>query len=167
MVQDRIKIARFVTFAALWVSLTCVNAQEPPPAEPDPANTPAPNPPPAQTPAQDSAVTEAPLAPLAPPTGEAIPQELPADAALTEATAPPSEPPIKGCEDQADLRAWIDKLHSSLYRFSCSSVSWFDGLFGSRQFDNEYRQTHGTVTVGGQWSKLGGVEKTLRFRGRF
>jgi hypothetical protein len=40
-------------------------------------------------------------------------------------------------------------------------------LFGSRPFDSEYRATHGTVTVGGQWSQHRGFDKTLRFQGRF
>jgi hypothetical protein len=166
MVLDRILIARSAAFAALLASLSCVNAQEPQPkVEPEPVSTAAP-PTPVQPPTQDTVVTETPAQPGTPPADETTPGEVPDIKAQSEASAPPpSEPPkIKVCEDQEDLRAWIDKLHSSLYRFSCSSVSWFDGLFGSRQFDDEYRATHGTVTAGGLWSEHDGFDKTLRFR---
>jgi hypothetical protein len=57
-------------------------------------------------------------------------------------------------------------LHAGLYRFACSSVSWFDGLFGSRPFENEYRNTNGLVTAGGKWSQRDSFDKTLRFRVR-
>jgi len=169
MALDRISIARSAVFAALLACFNCVNAQEPPPVEPDSATTATPTPALAEPPVQDSAVAETPLAqPASQPTDQPIPQEVPAENVASDAAAPPpSEPPKKLCDDQADLRAWIDKLHSSLYRFSCSSVSWFDGLFGSRQFEDEYRATHGTITVGGLWSQHSGFDKTLRFRGRF
>jgi hypothetical protein len=141
-----------------------VNAQETPPAIEPTVATPVP--------AEESTTTapklEQPIEPQ--PTDQA--KQAPAPPVSSEPkepTGPPSEEPpkINPCEDQADLRKWIDKLHSSLYRFSCSSVSWFDGLFGSRQFDDEYRATHGTITAGGQWNKHDGFDKTLRFRGRF
>lgn len=171
MVFNWIAIVRSASFTALLMCLNGVNAQEPPraEAEPDPVNTTAP-----PTPEQDSVLSEAPSDPPTQPNDQAIPEAVPSeavtsiDASSDAAAPPPSEPPkTRPCVDQEDLRAWIDKLHSSLYRFSCTSVSWFDGLFGSRQFDNEYRQTHGTVTVGALWSKQGGFDKTLRFQGRF
>jgi len=88
--------------------------------------------------------------------------------ASEEQTTPPPEPEKKPnpCDYEPELKAWIDTVHSSLYRFSCSTVSWFDGLFGSRPFENEYRNTHGTVAVGGKWSQRESFDKTLRFRAR-
>jgi hypothetical protein len=167
MVPDRTRNVRSTILAALVVIASCANAQEPPPAtEPKPAidTTTAP----ATSP--DAAATDEPEQSRATQPNNTATQEVgvPAKEAPSEGPAPPpSEPPkVSPCEDQAELRKWIDKLHSNLYRFSCSSVSWFDGLFGSRPFDDEYRATHGLVTAGGQWSRHDGFDPTLRFRAR-
>jgi hypothetical protein len=150
--------------AAMLAACTAVNAQEPPPATPDAARAEDPRPPPDPT-VEAAQVNE----PSVTPTTDATvpPPDAAIEAANEHTTPPPNEPPKSNpCDDQADLRAWIDTVHSSLYRFSCSTVSWFDGLFGSRPFDDEYRNTHGMVTLGGKWSQRDSFDKTLRFKAR-
>jgi len=68
--------------------------------------------------------------------------------------------------DNDQLSAWIDRVHSSLYRITCSSSTWFDSLFGSGRYDQEYRATNGNVTLGALWSQRDGVGKLVRFRAR-
>jgi hypothetical protein len=61
---------------------------------------------------------------------------------------------------------WIDWIRDGLFRLTCGSVSWLDGLFGNRSYESEYRQTNGVVTMGGLWSQRDEWDKVLRFRAR-
>jgi hypothetical protein len=102
---------------------------------------------------------------------------VPAESAMTSEpnlVEPESEIPIADakddrpnpCADEIELTAWIDRLHSRLYRLTCSSASWFDGLFGDGRYDDDYRQTHGAIIVGGRWSQYDDFSKTLKFKAR-
>jgi hypothetical protein len=53
-----------------------------------------------------------------------------------------------------------------LFRFTCSTATWFDGLFGNRRYDDEYRETHGSLTAGVRWSERDSFDQLLRFRVR-
>lgn len=70
------------------------------------------------------------------------------------------------CVDQNYSRAVIDRLHSSLYKLTCSTASWFDGLFGDTRYDEEYRQTYGSATVGALWSQRKSFQEVARFRAK-
>lgn len=111
--------------------------------------------------------------PQTPPTPEPLSTE-PADTGAPDNIEAEPDIPIADakddrpnpCKDEIELTAWIDKLHSRLYRLTCSSSSWFDGLFGDGRYDDEYRQTHGSVIVGGRWSQYDDFSKTLKFKAR-
>jgi hypothetical protein len=78
-----------------------------------------------------------------------------------------NNPPTRAreiCTDQNDSRAVIDRIHSSLYKLTCSSASWFDGLFGNSRYDEDYRATHGSLTTGAQWSQRQAWQEVLRFQ---
>lgn len=77
---------------------------------------------------------------------------------------PPS--PKEVCIDEAESRAVIDRVRSSLYKITCSSATWFDGLFGNSRYVEQYRTTSGSVTVGTVWSERESFEEVLRFRVR-
>jgi len=70
------------------------------------------------------------------------------------------------CANDDKRPGWIDRVQYRLYRLTCSSASWFDGLFGNRRFDQEYRQSHGFATLGTRWSERDGVDPVARFRAR-
>jgi hypothetical protein len=96
--------------------------------------------------------------------GYAQSQEPPAaESAPTEDSQRSADP----CESDVELQAWIDRLQSSLHRITCSSAWWFDGLFGNRRYDTEYRSTHGTVYAGGAWSQREQFDSVARFKARF
>ena len=73
-------------------------------------------------------------------------------------------PPAEICRTDESSDALIDRVHAGLYRITCSSISWFDGLFGERRFTQEYRSTNGSLTVGSLWSQRRGFDKVLRFK---
>lgn len=92
-------------------------------------------------------------------------QHQTADQAADHAATPTeSAPPV--CPPDGEIVAWIDRLHSNLFRLTCSTASWFDGLFGDRRYDQEYRATNGKLTVGSLWSERDGFNKILRFHAR-
>ncbi len=70
------------------------------------------------------------------------------------------------CNDDNQQHAMIDRLRSRLYKLTCSSASWFDGLFGNTRYDEDYRATHGSLTTGALWSQRKSFEKTLRYHVR-
>lgn len=93
----------------------------------------------------------------------ALAQEPPAEPATSSLPEDARDP----CESNVELEAWIDRLQSGLHRITCSSAWWFDGLFGNRRYDEEYRATHGTAYVGEAWSQRDGFDSILRFKARF
>ncbi len=108
----------------------------------------------------EAKVPEAAETPLPPP----LPPAADATNYLPDKPSPEGHP----CQvrDSTQLDAWIDRVQSSLYRITCSSSTWFDGLFGDGRYDREYRATNGNVTMGGFWSQRDGIDKVLRFRAR-
>jgi hypothetical protein len=105
-----------------------------------------------------------------PATSAAVPPDVPSDmAADVPATVSLQDPCLTDAGgEQVDPHpdAWIDRLHSGLYRMTCTSASWFDGLFGNRRYDEEYRATHGSVTMGTLYSERDSFEPLLRFKAR-
>jgi hypothetical protein len=154
--------------AALTSSLAL--AQVPPTETPEsqPASVEEPSEPVESQPSQpdpvpfDSKPSDAP--PAAPPSAESsestdVPAPIP---------APEGEPPTAReiCEDEPDSRAVIDRIRSRLFKLTCSSASWFDGLFGDTRYDEEYRSTYGSVTTGALWSERKSWQEVLRFRAK-
>lgn len=94
-------------------------------------------------------------------------QETPTEAPeQVDETSDPTAPPDPCRVENEEFSAWIDRLHGNLFRFTCSTATWFDGLFGNRRFDDEYRETHGSVTAGMRWSERDSFDELLRFRVR-
>jgi hypothetical protein len=114
----------------------------------------------AQTPPEAAAIPSA-DAPVDPPQETAPPDT---DVPQPEETERPKGREI--CVDENYSRAVIDRLHSSLYKLTCSTASWFDGLFGDARYDEEYRSTYGSATVGALWSQRKSWEEVLRFRAK-
>jgi len=92
-------------------------------------------------------------------------QANPTDAAESTAEATTEKKtPSEVCKPDESGGALIDRVHSGLFKLTCSSVSWFDGLFGDRRYDQEYRGTNGSLTVGSLWSQRNNFDRVLRFR---
>lgn len=96
----------------------------------------------------------------------------PADA--SDVSAPPAQisdeqpesNPCRTAKGEEEFNAWLDRLHKNLFRFTCSSATWFDGLFGNRRYDEEYRATHGSVLVGVRWDERDRFDQLFRFKVR-
>jgi hypothetical protein len=99
-------------------------------------------------------------------TQEAPPAEGSGQNSATTNVPASDQPAAPVCEDHREYKAWIDHLNSDLFKLTCSTSSWFDGLFGSRRYDQEYRQSNGNVTAGGIWSQRDGIDRVLRFHAR-
>lgn len=96
--------------------------------------------------------------------GSADAQNPPAPATDVPSTTERSE--RQTCDDGNDGGAMIDRIRSRLFRWTCSSASWFDGLFGDERYEEEYRATHGTLTTGTVWSQREQWQELIRFRAR-
>jgi hypothetical protein len=68
------------------------------------------------------------------------------------------------CKDEPPNHTWLDRLQEKLSEVTCSSASWVDGLFATRQERVDYRSSYGELFVGGAWSQQDQVDKVLRFR---
>ncbi len=89
------------------------------------------------------------------PSGEAVSDEI----AAQEAAA-------TSCDPHYAKGTLVDRLHSRLYRITCSSASWFDGLFSNKRYQEDYRATYGNLYAGSTWSQQGDFDKVLRFQAR-
>jgi hypothetical protein len=98
----------------------------------------------------------------------------------TPAAAPPPGPPSPeanatgadedgdvGCsESEGDGTALVDKMRRGLYLGVCGSAQWFDGLFGTRRYDQDSDATFGRLGIYGLWDDRDGFEPKLRLRAR-
>lgn len=111
------------------------------------------------------------------------------DAPVSESVAPISdepvfdernEPPQNSAPDDTGKKVspcrqpiedaaagWLDKSNVAFYQAVCSSVAWFDGFFGNRNYDEASAQTFGRVGVGAFWDQRDGFDQNLRFRARY
>lgn len=69
-------------------------------------------------------------------------------------------------EDEPNAQGLLQRVRRSLSVTACASSAWLDGLFGDQFLSDEYRRTHGSVSVGGIWSDYDGFDPRLRFRVR-
>ncbi len=68
------------------------------------------------------------------------------------------------CEDRPGGLAWLDRMHTRLYKTVCLAAARFDGFFGNARFDDEYQATHGSLALGGLWDQRDGFAPSVRFR---
>lgn len=106
---------------------------------------------------QDAAPADAaPAAPAA--VGPPAPEPAPADAQSgTDLTC--REPGSQG-------DAVIDKMQRGVYRSVCGTAQWFDGLFGTRRYDQDSDETFGRLGVTGLWDDRDGFDEKIRLRVR-
>ena len=85
-----------------------------------------------------------------------------------EAADEPKEK-LSPCREPVENAAatWLDKSNVGFYQAVCSSVAWFDGFFGTREYDRASAQTFGRVSLGGFWDERNGFDHSLRFRARY
>jgi hypothetical protein len=77
-------------------------------------------------------------------------------------TASPCREPVENAAAN-----WLDKSNTVVYQTVCSSVAWFDGFFGSREYDRASAETFGRVGFSGFWDQRNGFDEHLRFRARY
>src|SRR4051794_15712630 len=88
----------------------------------------------------------------------------PGSASDSDVPTVPLKKPSEICAVDDSSHALIDRLHDNLFKLTCSSVTWFDGLFGNRRYEQEYRGTNGSLTMGSLWSQRDSFDKVLRFK---
>jgi len=115
---------------------------------------------------------------LAPPAGaqspapDAAPPGEPASA--TGPPAPPPDPPAAegasadiACRDPgSDGTAMVDRVQKGVYASVCGTARWFDGLFGTRRYDQDSDDTFGRVGLTALWDDRDGFDEKLRMRVR-
>jgi len=95
------------------------------------------------------------------------PITLPALIALVPIPLAPSDTTADAaalCEDRPGGLAWLDRMHTRLYKTVCLAAAKFDGFFGNARFDDEYQATHGSLALGGLWDQRDGFAPSVRFR---
>ena len=92
--------------------------------------------------------------------------QTPDDIPMAAPETPPSDANAAPCDAKSDGNLLIDRLHTRLFRLTCSSASWFDGLFGNSRYQEEYQDTHGALYAGSTWSQRNDFDKVLRFHAR-
>jgi hypothetical protein len=63
--------------------------------------------------------------------------------------------------------AAIDAVQRGVYLSVCNTARWFDGLFGTRRYDQDSDDTYGRLSLGEQWDDRDGFDTKLRLRARF
>lgn len=75
--------------------------------------------------------------------------------------------PIEGCSQRDEAEAsFLERMRSRLTVTACASSAWLDSLFGDQLHYSDYRETYGSVSAGGLWSRYDGFDPRLRFRVR-
>ncbi len=108
----------------------------------------------------------------APAAGE--PDTAPAVAAADQSTlvGPAVEPGTELVEEEAcdepgsDGEALIDRFQRGVYLTVCGTASWFDGLFGTRRFDQDSDETFGRLGLFEAWDRRDDFDTRLRLRAR-
>jgi len=69
-------------------------------------------------------------------------------------------------ESGSDGAALVDKMQRGVYLSVCGTARWFDGLFGTRRYDQDSDETFGRLGVHGLWDDRDGFDPKLRLRAR-
>lgn len=91
------------------------------------------------------------------PTGPPVPAASEADADTEE---------FKCEESESDRAALVDKMRRGIFLGVCATAHWFDGLFGTRRYDQDSDATFGRVGLYGLWDRQDGFDPKLRLRAR-
>jgi hypothetical protein len=68
---------------------------------------------------------------------------------------------------EAAAAGWLDKTNSLVYQTVCGSVAWFDGFFGSKEYDLASSETFGRVGLSTFWDERDGFDNKFRLRARY
>jgi len=84
------------------------------------------------------------------------------------ALEPGTEPAADEACDQpgSDGAALIDRLQRGVYMTVCGTASLFDGLFGTRRFDQDSDETFGRLGLFEEWDRRDDFDTRLRLRAR-
>jgi hypothetical protein len=97
-------------------------------------------------------------------------EELTPDAVGPPEPAPASDAPSEteaACRDYySGGAALLDKMQRGVYVSVCSTARWFDGLFGTRRYDQDSDQTFGRIGLYEVWDDRDGFDTKLRMRVR-
>jgi hypothetical protein len=97
-------------------------------------------------------------------------EPLPLDAIGSVATEIPplDSPPAPHCKQSpSEKKAALDSVQRGVYLSVCNTARWFDGLFGTRRYDQDSDATYGRLKLGGGWDDRDGFDTRLRLRTRF
>lgn len=116
------------------------------------------------------------------PAPAAVEADAPAPVADAPSTAADSGPPVpvspapEGAASSEDnpcrepeptaKRALVDKMQSGVFRSVCGTARWFDGLFGTRRFDQDSDETFGRLGLYEIWDERDGFDTRVRMRVR-
>ncbi len=101
------------------------------------------------------------------------------DAAADATTAQPAGPPVPAKEPPpdapveyqcnepgSDQSALVDRVQRGVYVSVCGTARWFDGLFGTRRFDQDSDETFGRLGIGEFWDDRDGFDEKIKLRVR-
>lgn len=149
--------------AALWLTLACVAAHAEEAGDPAPLSAAA---------AEEGAARTVPdtNSPADDAADAAVEASMPpAEAAGVGPPAPeqPSGPVEYQCDQPgSDGQAMIDRVQRGVYLSVCGTARWFDGLFGTRRYDQDSDATYGRLGVYQLWDDRDGFDAKLRLRAR-
>lgn len=66
----------------------------------------------------------------------------------------------------SDGEAMVDMMQRGVYLGVCGAVRWFDGLFGTRRFDQDSDATYGRLGITEVWDDRDGLRTRVRLRAR-
>ncbi len=101
------------------------------------------------------------------------PAQEPAAPELTGPPAPAEESASESPEEYqcdqpgSDGQAFVDKMQRGVYATVCGTARWFDGLFGTRRYDQDSDATFGRMSLFESWDDRDGLDTRLRLRARF
>lgn len=77
----------------------------------------------------------------------------------------PDADPCSNPEQQA--LAMVDRVQRGVYLGVCGAAQWFDGLFGTRRYDQDSDATYGRLGLSEIWDDRDGLRTRVRLRARF
>lgn len=100
--------------------------------------------------------------------GAEEPAPLDTIGAVAAEILPLENPPAPTCEQPPpERKAAIDSVQRGVYLGVCNTARWFDGLFGTRRFDQDSDATYGRLKLAEDWDDRDGFDTRLRLRARF
>lgn len=94
-----------------------------------------------------------------------FPAEPPAPAEPTGASAGETQDYL--CDKPGSgQQALVDKVQRGVYLSVCGTARWFDGLFGTRRYDQDSDETFGRLGIGEHWDDRDGFDDKIRLRAR-